>query len=78
MLLGAAVPPTCGPRSTEGLDGGFDQSTAVTSETAYDAWQAEIEPAWADCVAPSAGGHTAVQVSGAGGMSSSRDSSFTR
>jgi len=50
VLLGAAVPPTCGPRSTEGLDGGFDQSTAVTSETAYDAWQAEIDRAWANYV----------------------------
>jgi hypothetical protein len=39
VLLGAAVPSICDLRSAEGHDGGFDLSTAVTLETADDAWQ---------------------------------------
>lgn len=49
-VLCATVPPTCGPGSTEGHAGGFDLSTATTSETGYDAWQAEINRAWANYV----------------------------
>ena len=45
VLLGAAVPLICGPGPAEGHGGGFDLSMAVTSETAYDAWQAEFDRA---------------------------------
>ena len=60
VLLGAAVPSICDLRSAEGHDGGFDLSTAVTLETADDAWQSRNRRAWANCVAPSAGGHQPV------------------
>ena len=49
VLLGEDVPPIYGPRSAAGHDGGFEPDPAITFETAYRTWQAEITQSRANC-----------------------------